>query len=355
MKPYIPDKLPLENLDWENFIPMISKANFELARYEGILQGIVNPLILLSPLTTQEAVLSSKIEGTQASLEEVLEYEAVKDKNTEKYEDIQEIINYRRSMFFAIDWMKKKPITLNLLKNIHEILLEGVRGKNKAKGEFRRTQNWIGRPGCTIENASFVPPAPILLKDALSDLEKYIHEDEKDFLVQLAIVHAQFEIIHPFLDGNGRLGRILIPLFLFEKNLLTSPMFYISAYFDTNRDEYYQKLKAITEKHEWNEWIMFFLTAVFEQAKSNSQKAKAVLDLYHAMKTEITSINALDAIFENPIFTGPDFRKRSKMPPTTAKNLLLNLKGKGFLSVVKESKGRQPEVLAFDKLLQIAE
>ena len=260
MKPYIPDTLPLQNIDWVKFVNLIGKANAELARYDGILQGIINPHVLLSPLTTKEAVLSSRIEGTQASLVEVFEFEASKqaDIQTEKQKDIQEIINYRKSMGIAVNWLAKKPITINMIKEVHSILLDSVRGKDKGRGRFRTVQNWIGRPGTSIEQAEYVPPEPMRIMEFLSNFEKYIHYEEKDILVQLAIVHAQFEIIHPFVDGNGRVGRILIPLFLYEKRLLSLPMFYISEYFETNRDEYYDRLKAITSEKRWEEWIEFF-------------------------------------------------------------------------------------------------
>ena len=213
------------------------------------LQGIINPQVLLSPLTTNEAVLSSRIEGTQASLVEVLEFEASPkvDIQTEKQKDIQEIINYRQAIGMAVEWLEEKPVTLNMIKEIHSILLDSVRGKDKGRGRFRTVQNWIGRPGTPMECAEYVPPEPMRLMEFLSNLEKYIHYEGKDPLVQLAIVHAQFEIIHPFVDGNGRVGRILAPLFLYEKRVLSSPMFYISQYLETNRNLYYDCLKAISQ------------------------------------------------------------------------------------------------------------
>lgn len=359
-KPYVPQSLPLESIDWVRFITLIGQANAELARYDGILQGIINPGVLLSPLTTKEAVLSSKIEGTQASLEEVLQYEASPDVKTAKYNDIQEIINYREAMHYAIQWMKEKPITLNLTKQMHGILLNSVRGKDKGRGSFRNTQNYIGKPGSKIEEAIYIPPEPWGLIDHLSNFEKYVHYDEKDRLVQLAIVHAQFEIIHPFLDGNGRLGRILIPLFLYEKQVLHSPMFYISEYLESNRDEYYVKLRAITEEKKWDDWIEFFLKAIVEQAKVNSNKAKTILDLYNTKKmriTEIThsqySIKILDTLFRNPIFNTSGFVKLSGIPLATAKRTLARLKEKKIISTLKEGAGSKGEVYIFDKLLQI--
>lgn len=360
--PFIPDKLPLPTLNWVRFVSLIGQANAEIARYDGILQGIPNPKVLLSPLTTNEAVLSSKIEGTLASLEEVLAFEASPDIKNEKYHDIQEIINYRKAMNHAVKWLDNKPITLNLIKEIHGILLDSVRGKDKARGEFRRTGNYIGKPGSKLEDAVYIPPEPVTLMEHLSNFEKYIHYDEKDRLVQLAIVHAQFEIIHPFLDGNGRLGRILIPLFLFEKKVLQSPMFYISEYLEKNREEYYAHLRAISDEKNWDAWIEFFLTAVLEQAKANAHKAKAVLALYDRKKERITdvthsqyAIKVLDALFKNPIFSTTEFIATSKIPKRSALWLLGILKKEGIVSVLRKGKGRSPEVLAFDKLISIVE
>lgn len=359
-KPHIPQSLPLESVDWVRFITLIGQANAELARYDGTLQGIINPGVLLSPLTTKEAVISSKIEGTQASLEEVLKYEASPDLKTEKYDDIREIMNYREAMRFAIQWMKEKPITLNLIKQMHGVLLDSVRGKDRSRGNFRTNQNYIGKPGAPIEQARYIPPNPLILMEHLSNFEKYFHYDEKDRLVQLAIVHAQFEIIHPFLDGNGRLGRILIPLFLCEKKVLHSPMFYISEYLESNRDEYYDKLKAISEDRNWNDWIEFFLKAIIEQAEANSIKAKSILDLYNKKKTRITeithsqyAIKILDTIFARPIFNTTDFIKHSRIPKPSAMRLLRILHKEGILSTLKEGSGRRAEILMFNKLINI--
>ena len=254
-KPFIPPKLPLGNIAWDTLLPSIVKANAALAKFDGLLENIQNPLIFLAPLLTQEAVLSSRIEGTEASFSDILEYEAAPQRPTKNYNDIEEVINYRAALKYAEKELAKRPICLNLIRDIHAILLKGVRGENKARGEFRRIQNWIGPPGSTIETATFVPPSPELVLESLSNWERYCHYEEKDSLVQLSVIHAQFEIIHPFLDGNGRLGRILIPLFLKEKKLLKYPSLYVSEYFEKNREEYYKKLRNITEMGKWNEWI----------------------------------------------------------------------------------------------------
>lgn len=362
MKPYIPETLPLPSLDWVRFITLIGQANAELARYDGILQGIINPAVLLSPLTTKEAVISSKIEGTQASLEEVLQYEASPDVKTEKYNDIQEIINYREAMRFAIQWLKERQITLSLIKQIHGGLLDSVRGKDKARGNFRTGQNYIGKPGTPIGQATYIPPDPLMLKDCLDNFEKYIHYEEKDRLVQLAIIHAQFEVIHPFMDGNGRLGRMLIPLFLYDKKVLHSPMFYISEYLEANRDEYYGRLLAVSNEKKWNDWIEFFLKAIVAQAKINSVRAKKILDLYDTKKERIAKatrsqyvIKILDTLFKKPIFSSTDFIKTSGIPRRSALWLLRILKKEKIISVLRKSSGRRPEILGFNKLIDIIE
>jgi len=227
MEPYEPTKLPLYNIDWGDHITKIGNARAALARYDGILQGIINPELLLSPLMTREAVLSSKIEGTQASLEDVLQYEAdIKEPyKPERVMDIHEVQNYRKAMGYAVKELKNRPLTINIIKEIHRILLTDVRGKDRAPGEIRRIQNYIALPEDPIEKAIFIPPAPPMIIDALSNWEDYLHMDEKDPLVQLAILKAQFELIHPFSDGNGRIGRMLVPLILYYKKYFQAPCF----------------------------------------------------------------------------------------------------------------------------------
>jgi Fic family protein len=370
MEPYIPDRLPLQTIDWEMHVSLIGKANAALARYDGILLGIVNPQVLLSPLTTREAVLSSRIEGTQASLEDVLQYEAdvgepPEDgigKDTPETRDIHEIINYRKAMGAAVEEMKKRPFGINAIRDLHRILLAGVRGRNKDPGEIRRIQNYIAPPGTPLERATFVPPTPPMIMDALSNWEEYLHGDEKDALVQLAILKAQFELIHPFLDGNGRIGRMLVPLILYQKGILSSPMFYISAYLERNRDIYYERLRAISGEGDWNGWISFFLKALVEQAEENSHKARAILALYNSMKQrvpEIThsqhSIQAIDAIFSRPIFNSAYFIKKSEINKMTAQRILREMKESGILVVSRERRGSRSALYEFSELIDITE
>ncbi len=359
MKPFEPEKLPVK-LDWNKFVHLIGKANAEVARFDGLLQSIPNPAVLLSPLTTQEAVLSSKIEGTQASLEEVLEYEADPKMKTEKFGDIQEVINYRKALTFAVSEMKKLPLSLRLIRGTHQILLSGVRGQNKNPGNFRSTQNWIGPIGSKIENASFVPPSPEKIVDCLSNLEKYIHSSEKDFMVQLAIIHAQFEMIHPFNDGNGRLGRILIPLFLYDKKVLLSPAFYLSQYLEADRATYYRKLRSVSQNQDWEGWIEYFLTAVIEQAKVNIKKAKAIHELYDAKKIRIESlthsqfaIKTLDFLFCFPYFTTAQFVKKSGIPKMSSIRIIERLLKGGVLQRIQKGSGQKPSVYVFKKLVGI--
>lgn len=367
MNPYVPENLPLDNgkIDWAAHVTLIDKANAALARYDGILQGIINPQVLLSPLMMQEAVLSSKIEGTITSLEEVLEFQAspVAHVSQEKRDDFQEVINYRQAIRTAVDDLTKRPVCVNMILDLHHILLSGiVRSQDKTPGSLRTTQNYIALPGTPIEQATFIPPEPQRVQPALHNWEEYVHAEEKDPLVQLAVLKAQFELVHPFRDGNGRIGRMLVPLIMYGKDLLSSPMFYISAYLERNRDIYYERLRAISRDGDWNGWIAFFLQAVFEQAEENTRKAKAIINLYNEMKQRIPevthsrfSVQVLDAIFDRPFFDSNYFILRSGVPRSTGKRMLKLLVESGTLIIIRGQLGRAPALLCFPSLLRIAE
>jgi Fic family protein len=365
MRPFVPEKLPMTHINWVSLMPAIGRANRSVAEYNGVLYGVPNPEVLLAPLTTQEAVLSSKIEGTRATLGEVLEFEAGNAPEEQSRRlDIHEILNYRRALQAAEKSLKTKPFNLNLLRRLHEHLLQGVRGANKRRGEFRQEQNWIGIEKTPIEQADFVPPEPHLLPDYLDNWEKYYHSDQPDSLVQLAVVHAQFEIIHPFLDGNGRLGRILIPLFLTEKQLLNRPMFYLSAYLEEHREEYIARLRSLgREDGCWNRWIEFFLRAISEQAMLNVRKARQIMDLYERLKGQIRELThsqfagpLLDILFENPIVRSAHFEGLPNMPSRPMISLLLGkLKKAGILKTLREGRGRRAQILAFPELLNLCE
>jgi len=362
MKPYQPNELPLNNLDYKHLFSLIGEARARLAHYDGLLQGIVNPSIMLSPLTNEEAVLSSRIEGTQATVGEVLEQEAGLTKQGDKYNDIQEILNYRKALILGRNYLSDKPITLYFIRELHKILLNSVRGQDMYPGQFRKDQNWIGISGCTIEQATFLPPNPIRLQDYLEKWQNYLQIDDVDCLLQTAIVHAQFELLHPFSDGNGRIGRILIPLFLYQKKILHQPMFYLSAYLESNRELYYKKLQDISNHNDWNGWLEFFLEAVIEQSKKNSDKVRSIMSLYEKMKEQILlkthsqyTISVLDAIFDKPIFKTSDFITRSGINKKTGLSLLKQVQDIGILKVLKPAAGRRAAVLCFPELLNIAE
>ena len=360
MKPFLPDQLPFPNLNWSDYITQIAKANAALAKYDGILEGIPNKLILLSPLMRQEAVLSSRIEGTQATIQEVMEFEADPKAQTAKYNDIQEIQNYREALSYAKRYLPNKPLGLNLIKEMHGILLKNVRGQDKNRGLFRTEQNWIGKDGCKIEQATYVPPAPNDLMPLLSNWERYFHQEEKDRLVQLAIIHAQFELIHPFVDGNGRIGRLLIPIFLAENKVLSNPVFYMSTYLESTRKQYYLRLLEISQNGDWDNWIRYFLEGVTQQAYSNIEQAKKILKLHGDTKETIDdlmrsrfAIKTIDFIFERPIFSSTEFVANSRIPRASALRALSSLKEAKLLYLVREGKGQKPAIYAFRKLIEI--
>lgn len=363
--PFKPDKLPLETINWKDLIPFLSAANRSIAKYEGILSALPNPSVMLSPLTTNEALLSSRIEGTQATLSEVFLFESgdVVEK-PEKRNDIQEILNYRTALKTAESHIKDRPFNINLILELHAILLNSVRGKSKSPGRIRTDQNWIGEPGSTIDEAFFIPPEPHVLKEFLYNWESYYHIDDLDPLVQLAIIHAQFEILHPFKDGNGRIGRLIIPIFLYEKKILSSPMFYMSAYFDEFRDEYIRYLRSIgIIENSWTRWIIYFLQAIKNQADSNWEKAQSILGLYEKLKNQMIELThsqyavpLLDIFFNKPIFASSELDSKDGMPSRqTIRSLLNDLILAGILKIIREPSGRRPQILVLRDLFNLCE
>lgn len=362
MDSYEPHSLPLRDIDCRRILPLLGEARARIGRYDGLLQGIVNPAVMLSPLTHEEAVLSSRIEGTQATVDEVMEQEAGMIKEGRKYNDIQEIINYRKALLSAQKSLENQPVTLHLIKALHEILLDSVRGQNKDPGEFRKEINWIGPPGCPLEHATFIPPNYMQLPFHLENWETYLAGEDIDVLLQAGIVHAQFELIHPFKDGNGRIGRILIPLFLFQKKALSQPMFYLSSYLESHRDEYYHRLHNISLNNDWDGWLEFFLKASSEQASENSFKVKRIMTLYEDMKSKIHFIThsqyviqILDALFCRPIFKTTDFTQQTGITKPTSMGYLRQLKDAGILREIASGSGRRAAVLCFPDLLNITE
>lgn len=364
MDPYIPENLPtnLSSLNWQTITVKVSEASAALAYYNGILKSIINSAIFLSPLETKEAVLSSRIEGTITTVDEVLKYEVdLKPESIHKQNDIIEVLNYRKATRSAKDWLKRDlPFNLTLICAVQNELIQGARGKYKHPGEIRKEQVWIVPRNRPIEEATYVPPEPLGLRVHLDNLIDYMNLADQEVLIQTAIMHAQFEIIHPFCDGNGRTGRILIPLYLWYKQRISSPMFYISEYFDENRDQYVENLRKISDANDWEHWILFFLEAISIQAKRNSEKANQVLALYRVMRARIAEITksphamqVLDALFTLPIFKTPDLIKLSGIDPKSAHRIIAKFKSENILTTIQKHTGRSAEVLLFDDLYQL--
>ena len=365
---YHSGEFPPKELDWPRLIPLIGPANAALARYDGVLSSIPNAAILLSPLATQEAVLSSRIEGTQATMTEVLEFEADEsafdDPTGKKRGDIREVVNYRRAMHKSLELLETLPLSQRIIKEAHRVLLEGVRGRNRDPGEYRRIQNWIGPEGCKQEEAYYIPIGTGRLPEGMGRWEKYIHDEGAcpDNLVHLALLHLEFEALHPFLDGNGRLGRMFIPIFLFQSGVLTTPMFYISAFFERNRDAYYERLRAVSRDGTWTAWCEFFLDAILSQANENLNKAQAIRQLYDETTRRIVEIThsqyavyASEFLFKSPIFKASDFYSQPSMTPASGRRMLNLLQEKGFFREIRPASGRRPAILAYKELLNTAE
>jgi len=258
----LPPNPPVE-LDKES-VELLVKANKQLAFLNGIASRIPNVNLFISMYVRKEAIMSSQIEGTQATLEDVLDPSV--EENTNR--DVADVINYIKATEFAISRLNELPLCNRLIKEVHAVLMKSVRGQEKSPGEFRHSQNWIGSRGGTLKNARFIPPAPEDMELAMSDLEKYINcDDDLDTLIRASLIHYQFETIHPFLDGNGRVGRLLITLLLISKNILSAPVLYISYFLKKNRIEYYDRLSEVRQSGNYEQWVKFFLLAVYETSE----------------------------------------------------------------------------------------
>ena len=346
-EPHIPRKLPVELasvLFDTDIIKLISKANNAMGAYKGFLVNTINPMLLISPLVSQEAVLSSKLEGTHATIADFINYDAGNEVSIPK-DEMQEVMNYRTALFYALDKMSvmsdtseegrhKLPLSSRLIKEMHKILLDNVRGKTKSPGEFKTEQNYIGN----ANSITFTPLPPELTMDYMANLEQYIHYEEVDLLIQAALLHCQFEMIHPFKDGNGRIGRLLIPLFLYYRDMLPVPTFYMSAYFEKERDIYLKKLSAVSENDDYATWIKYFLEGVIQQAEINTNKARAMLYKYNEFKeiciTGMSSkyaITLLDELFKRPAFKVKQIQEIIPGSKGTLYNMLDAFVEKGIL------------------------
>lgn len=335
-KAYIPLELPIEDLiNINEFINELLEANKLIGVYEVLLsKSKVDPKLLLAPITLKEAIQSTRIEGTQVTLDDMLEYNVAESRASI---DVQEVLNYSNALRKGEDLIKRLPISSRVIKELHRILLDGeVRGNSRNPGEFRTIQNFIGPAGCTMQSASYIPPEPQLVPEYMSNLEKYINEptDNLNNIIRIAIIHAQFETIHPFLDGNGRIGRILVPLYLYDKGVISSPNFFVSESLERDKFKYYKLLNDIRvdvtddtrqiASKNWNEWIKFFINATVNQARKNITLIEDIDNLYNDTidnsKELIASnklIDIINVMFEIPIFTKKTILERVEIPGST--------------------------------------
>lgn len=339
---FIPTALPPEpHLVFDNEMQtLLSRADRALGRLDGSIQTLPNPDLFVFMYVRKEAVLSSQIEGTQSSLADVLEVEAsVFDPHHPS--DVGEVLNYVTAMNYGLDRLKDLPLCVRLIKEIHNELLHDVRGREKNPGEVRTSQNWIGPGGCTLQTASFVPPPPHEVMNALGDLEAFMHSEVYlPALVKIGLIHAQFETIHPFLDGNGRVGRLLITFLLMQNEILLKPVLYISHYFRRNRAEYYDRLQAVRDRGEWEAWIKFFLTGIAAVSLEATETARAIVDLRENHRRLVTErfgraagngLTILEGLFRSPIVTVSQVQKRLGITYPPANNLVQRFVDAGIL------------------------
>lgn len=338
---FIPAPLPpVPALDLAGLQDTLSKADYSLGKLDGSIFTLPNPDLFVYMYVRKEAVLSSQIEGTQSSLQNLLEAEAqIHDPSIPR--DVNEVINYVSAMNYGLARLTELPISVRLIREIHQQLMQGVRGGHLTPGELRTSQNWIGPAGCTLSQATFVPPPPHEVPQALSDLEKFLNSNsDLPVLVQVGLAHAQFETVHPFLDGNGRVGRLLITFLLTERKCLARPVLYLSHYFKRYRSEYYDRLQAVRDTGDWEAWLAFFLRGVAEVAEEAAQTAGAILRMREAYRALITDNlgraagnghRVMDQLFEHPIVTVATVRDWLGVTPAAANTLVSRLVDVGVL------------------------
>jgi len=325
---------------------LLSDADRCLGRLDGVASVLPNPDLFVAMYVRHEAVLSSQIEGTQSTLEDVLEFEA-DTPGAERPKDVEEVVNYVRAMNHGLRRLGELPVCLRLIREIHGELLSGVRGSERTPGEFRRSQNWIGPAGSTLQTATFVPPPVHEMHQALDNLEKFLHTAESlPRLIHCGLVHAQFETIHPFLDGNGRVGRLLITFLLCQQAILGRPLLYLSYYLKAHRAEYYDRLGAVRHDGDWEGWLKFFLRGVYEVSQSATNTARAILQLREQHRQATAELGAsggtaarlLDYLFEKPIVSVRMVEKKLGCAYVTAGKLIDQFMG---LRLLKEITGQQ--------------
>jgi len=346
---FIPNSLPPDpSIKYDGELRnLLSQSDRALARLDGITTVLPNPELFVGMYVKKEALLSSQIEGTQASLEGVLKFEANLTPS-EDINEIKEVVNYIKALDYGMKRLKKLPISNRLIKEIHRILITGTRGTHKTPGEFRRSQNWIGPKGANLNEATFVPPPPDIVPELMSDLEKFIHSNNDiPPLIKIALIHAQFETIHPFLDGNGRIGRLLITFYLYWNGILTRPLLYLSFYLKKHRSEYYDWLMKVRLKGEWERWLKFFLRGVIEVSREASETAKEIIDLKEKLIKKLIekriasgyAVGLIDMLFSMPIITSRDVQSKLDIRSKDTVNKLI----KKFLDIqiLKEISGKK--------------
>ncbi len=337
---FVPEPLPPAPpvaLEGE-LLRLLSDADRALGRLDGVATILPNPDLFVAMYVRHEAVLSSQIEGTQSTLEDVLEYEA-DARGRRQPRDVEEVVNYVGAMNHGLERLATLPLSVRLLREVHASLLEGVRGEERQPGELRTTQNWIGPEGCSLADAEFVPPPPHEMNAALGSLERFLHAREGlPALVHCAYAHAQFETIHPFLDGNGRVGRLLITLLLCERGILQRPLLYLSVYLKAHRAQYYDRLQAIRNDGDWPGWLRFFLTGVAEVSRSAADTARAILRLREehraALAANASATQLLDLLFDRPIVSVRMAERALGCSYTTAASLIRRLERDGILEEI---------------------
>lgn len=362
--PFVLPPLPLTGDDspWKNFGHLENKALVELCRLDGMMRASAKADLFWLTWLMKEAQCSNVIEGTVTTFDEVVGENAGIVVPANRRDDVQEVLNYRDAMLDGLnDLGQGRELTLSFIKALHARLLHGARGMNKTPGEIRSVQVHIGRPGDDVDKASYVPPEPIFLNELLENLLAFINRNDLNPLIQTAVMHAQFEMIHPFLDGNGRMGRLLITTFLAHKKILTTPCFYMSSYLQSHRDRYYETLGLISKEKKWNPWIEFFLSGVIKHCSENERLLWNMTKLYEESKEKFTSatnssfaINILDFIFAQPVFSIPGIHKKySNMSKQVIAQLMAKLCHAGQIEKVFPGRGRQPSVYKFPSLLQL--
>jgi len=359
---FIPNPLPpVPPIDMDG--PMwasLSRADRSLGRLDAVTETLPNPDLFVFMYVRREAVLSSQIEGTQASLDDLLEFE-VQAQRLSKTPDVAEVANYVAAMNYGLDRLRALPLSLRLIRETHERLLAGVRGSERTPGEFRRSQNWIGPPGCDLSGATFVPPPVHEMHQALDQLEKFMRlRGQMPDLAEVGLVHAQFETIHPFLDGNGRIGRLLVTLLLCERGILSRPLLYLSIFFKRHRQEYYDRLQAVRESGDWEGWLRFFLRGVAEVAHDATETARGILairELYreaiHQKGTRSAAkvLLLLDRLFLNPYVSVAEVEKLAGVSYSNANQLVATLCD---LEILREITGqRRNRLFRFERYLAL--